>query len=527
MNVRDWLIVCLGTWMSGCSGPADETDSVATRTAPTTTAEIAPETDAVDDDNAGTRIPDDRLIEPISIEPAAGRAVESPQLPVTNAPPEHQAAVSDATSIALATAGPRRPADHRPIHNDARLAEFGIHRYESDRLKLYTDIDPAVAETLPPLIDQLYPVWVEYFGELPEAEDGSEFQLTGYLMGDTQTFIASGLLPEEFQSLQHGQHRGLEFWMYDQPTEYYRRHLLLHEATHCYMMIVPSPQVPPLWYLEGMAELLGVHQFDDEGHVNFAMMPPTSESVSGFGRVELIQQMIAEGRGLTIEGVSRLGVTAFTDSRSEPYAWSWAFCVFLDGHPRYHDRFRQLCLIRDGNELVRQLDASFRDEMSILWIEWELFISQIEYGYQIDRSAIDFRGGLPLAPGDSVTLDIAADRGWQPSLVRVEAGRSYRITANGEVTLADEPAPWVSTPRGISIRYAHGRPIGRLLAGIVGEHPPGNIGTCGLLHPIEVREGIEFSAAETGTLYLRINDRWSELDDNRGGYAVGIEGMER
>lgn len=516
MDARLALILFLTLLAAGCSGAAEESDAVATRAGDY--GEYATQAEGGDDSDA--RLADDLLIEPISIEPLDDAFAEPD--PLDPSP----SAISVTAPIGHSDDGPRRPADYRPVHNDTRLAEFGIHRYESERLRLYTDIDPTVAETLPEIVDQVYPAWIEYFGELPPAEDGSEFQLTGYLMANAQTFIAAGLLPEEFQELQHGQHRGLEFWMYDQPTDYYRRHLLLHEATHCFMTIVPSPQIPPLWYLEGMAELLGVHQFDEEGRARFAMMPPSSEAVSGFGRVELIQQMIAEGRGLTIEGVSRLGVAEFSESRSEPYAWSWAFCAFLDGHPRYHDRFRQLCLLRDGNELVRQLDASFHDEMAILWIEWELFISQIEYGHQIDRSAIDFRGGRPLAAGASATLEVAADRGWQPTDVRVEAGRAYRITATGEVSLADEPRPWVSTPRGISIRYAHGRPIGRLLAGIVGEGPPGEIGTCGLLHPIEVGEGVEFTASEAGTLYLWINDRWSELDDNRGGYTVTIEGIE-
>ena len=513
MSRRLWIIVSLLLLSSGCAEHPDRSQTASTQTSLDNSIRQTEDSEPTPSvENSQPR--DERLIEPISIDPIST--------------PEEQTQVAQTSPSAQfgnQPRSPRRPADHRPTHNDARLAEFGIHRYESNRLRLYTDIDPDIAVALPTLIDQLYPVWVDYFGELPEAEDGSEFQLTGYLMSEADPYIAAGLLPAEFRTLQHGQHRGLEFWMYDQPTDYYRRHLLIHEATHCFMTIVPSRQLQPLWYLEGMAELLGVHEFDDDGSATYSLMPRSSESVSGFGRVELIQQMIAEGRGLTVAGVNKLGVPEFSESRSEPYAWSWAFCRFLDSHPRYRGRFRELCYLRDGIDFVQGLDAAYHDDMSILWIEWELFISQIEYGHQIDRSAIDFQGGVPLAPGESVTLDIAADRGWQPSGVRVEAGRTYRISATGEITLADEPVPWVSTPRGVSIRYAHGRPIGKLLAGVISEQPPGDIGTCGLLHPIEVNEAVEFTPSEAGTLYLRINDYWSELDDNRGGYEAIIQSL--
>src|SRR5262245_34936226 len=46
-----------------------------------------------------------------------------------------------------------RPSDDRPKHDDAKLEKFGIHKFESKRLILYTDIDPEIAKTLPPYVD--------------------------------------------------------------------------------------------------------------------------------------------------------------------------------------------------------------------------------------------------------------------------------------------------------------------------------------------------------------------------------------
>ena len=48
----------------------------------------------------------------------------------------------------------------------------------------------------------------------------------------------AGLLPDNLPSFLNGRHRGQEFWLNDQDQDYYRRHLVIHEATHCYMTII-------------------------------------------------------------------------------------------------------------------------------------------------------------------------------------------------------------------------------------------------------------------------------------------------
>ena len=53
------------------------------------------------------------------------------------------------------------------------------------------------------------------------------------------------------------------------------------------------------------------------------------------------------------------------------YAWSWALCKFLDSHPRWHARFRQLAIhVRDP-----QFNQRFREE----------FHDQVGFGQMPDR----------------------------------------------------------------------------------------------------------------------------------------------
>jgi hypothetical protein len=412
-----------------------------------------------------------------------------------------------------------RPSDQRSRYDAARAAELGIARYESKRLLLYTDIDPEIARTLPPLFDQAYDAWNEYFGALPPDREGTEYQVTGFIMQDKDRFREAGMLPAEARALLvHGIHRRNEFWMNAQDYDYYRRHLMVHEGTHCFMTTMPLAPLP-VWYYEGMAELFGTHRLDTEGRATFRVMPGAAENFDGFGRVEMIRNAVKEGRCLTPQGVVDLTMKEFAESKSDPYAWSWALCKFLDTHPRYRERFRELADNLDGNEFARRMQSSFGSD-AVLWVEWELFVRNLVYGYDIERAAIDFRRGEPLPAGGSIATDIRADAGWQSSGVWVEAGRTYSITAAGQVSLAQEPKPWISEPAGVSIRYASGKPIGRLVAGIQSETPPTGTGEGALWKVIDVGPAATTTPTVDGTLYFRVNDFWNELADNQGAYRV-------
>lgn len=415
-----------------------------------------------------------------------------------------------------------RPSDRRPQHDDARAAELGIARYESRRLLLYTDIEPEIASTLPRLMDQAYEVWAGYFGDLPPDRDGTDFQMTGYIMRERDRFIAAGMLPENLPDFPHGRHRGAEFWMNDQPYEYYRRHLLLHEGTHCFMTIMPERRLP-IWYLEGMAELFATHTLDESGRGVLGVMPHASEAFIGFGRVQMLRQAIASGNALTIEGVTALGTQEFSRSFKEPYAWSWALCRFLESHPRYRDRFHDAAVNLDAGDFSERLAAAYAPDMVPLQAEWSLFTRTIDYGYDVERHVIDFAPALPLPAGKSlaVSVSVSADRGWQPTGVTIEAGCSYRVTADGRVTLAQTSKPWASEAQGISIEYAEGKPIGRLI-GCVYDEARGQFS-----EPLDIGPQSELRPDATGHLYLRVNDHADGLKDNSSSYRVSVERLSQ
>ena len=300
-----------------------------------------------------------------------------------------------------------RKSDVRPRHDDAKLAEFGILAYESKRLKLYTDIDPKLAAKLPPLIDAAYIAWEAYFGKLPANRERTDFQVTGYLMADKGRFRDAGLIPANLRSFVNGRHREAEFWMNEQQYDYYRSHLVIHESTHCFMEAIAGQryyQELPAWYWEGMAELFGTHGIDKEGKVRFRVMPDDRENFAGLGRVTLVREAVDAGKRRSVVGVARLRARDFIGN--DAYAWSWALCKFLDTHPAYQKRFREFGSLLTGSRFKQAWRKFVTDQQTPLVAEWALFVNDLQYGYDIERAAIEFRPGKPLADGPQQSVGI-------------------------------------------------------------------------------------------------------------------------
>jgi hypothetical protein len=235
----------------------------------------------------------------------------------------------------------------------------------------------------------------------------------------------------------------------------------------------------------------------------------------------MIREDVAAGRTCTLDDVLSFRGRNFL--RDEAYAWSWALCYFLDTHPRYRGRFRQLgdCLtFKAFRRTFRELFDRDRPDMRT---EWALFVHNLQESYDVERAAIEFQPGSPLSgPGDSRTTTIAADRGWQSGGVFVEQGETYRITASGRFTLAQHPKPWTSEPQGISFRYFGGRPLGELHAAVrAADASPDDAES--MLQTATIGRESLFQPPATGTLCFRLNDSWSELADNTGNVQVTIE----
>lgn len=483
--------------ISGCGSDSTPTERVAEKTEVIVSTEPAPEPQPTSTKSAPQ-------VKPQQNSPAKPESLQ----PITAAPPE-----------------PRqpeklyRPSDTRPVHNNERLALLGIHCYESPRLKLYTDIDPEIAKRLPAVIDEAYPALEKYFGPLPPNREGTEFQVTGYIMQDRELFKKAGLIINSLLEIINGRHLKAQFWMEAQSEEYYQRHLMLHEYTHCYSMIMENIGAP-VWYLEGIAESIATHSYDQDGKIRLNVIPDNKNKFGGLGRITLIEEDVLAGPPKSMYEVMSFQPSDFIDD-TRAYAWSWALCQFFDKHPQYQQQFRELSRHLQGLDFAKHLAKLTRGKQSDLNAAWLLFAKNLMHGYDVERATVSIEPGLPLASGTSQSVTVLSNRGWQSSRVGVEKGETYEISAEGMVTLAQQPKPWESTADGISFRYFKGRPLGRLIMLIKPAEDADDLSP--MLQEYPLGANATWMAPVSGTIYFRLNDSWDELADNRGQVTVKID----
>ncbi len=410
-------------------------------------------------------------------------------------------------------ANPGDRATLRPI-DDARAAAAGIRKLTGKRLTLYTDLPPSPAvDELPQVFDAAFPQWCKLFGI--DAAKHDAWQMRGFLMTDRTRFEAVGLCPAEIPQFLNGYTRNHEFWWYNQASEYYRRHLMLHEGTHGIMFTLQDSG-GTAWYMEGVAELAATHRWQN-GKLTLAQFPASPDDVPKLGRIETVTRDIEKETGLSLLEVFGLKNAAF--SKFEPYAWTWATTAFLYEHPRYRERFRQLMRSRAGDDFNDRLRQAYADDSRELAVEWQVFIAGLAHGYDFERTQVDLTEGKPLTADNSLKLTVVADRGWQNTGVLVEAGKQYKLAASGRYQLATAPKPWISEPGGVTVRYHHGLPLGTLIAVVNSEGPEGG---SSLVKPDVIGAGATLLPKATGTLFLKINDSPGELADNAGSASVEI-----
>jgi hypothetical protein len=430
----------------------------------------------------------------------------------------------------------KRPQLARPRKlDDERLKAGGLRKLTGKHLTLYTDLpsSPAVDE-LPEVWDQAYPQWCEFFRV---KEDGSApWHMRGFLMsaGSRRKFHDLDVIPPQVPDFQAGYTLNYEFFMYEQESDYYRRHLMLHEGTHGFMWTMLGPCTSP-WYAEGTAELLGTHLWE-KGKLTLRQFPRNREETAYHGRIKLVKEVYAQDRApalnAIVAAVFDLHKGPATDrDRQEGYAFCWATAAFLDGHSRYRERFNLLCSkMRTAGAIPGQFRLWYEHDWNDLMEEWQVFVSGLEYGYDLTRNEIAFARGTPL-PAAGAAAKVHADRGWQSAAVTLEAGKTYELTASGRVVLAKEPKVWESEADGLTIRYQQGMPLGKLVAAVrvesdqrekLSEQDAATLQVSPLLRPVEIGRSAKLTPQFTGTLYLKINDSPAELADNSGELEVRV-----
>jgi hypothetical protein len=409
-----------------------------------------------------------------------------------------------------------------PHLDEGKIRAAGIRRLDGRQITIYTDLPAAPAiDELPQAFDEAVPLWSAYFGVEPAKVQS--WKVTASVIKDRERFMGAGLYPDRLPDFPHGYTLGSQLFLYDQPSDYFRRHLLLHEGTHAFMLRWLGGAGPP-WYMEGMAELLGTHHWAD-GQLTLGVMPKTKDEVPYWGRVKIIKDAYKAGEPLSLIDIMRYDAQAHI--RVEAYGWCWAAAAFLDAHPKTQTAFRQLkSRAHDRSlEFSKQFYEAVKHDWPAIVEDWQIFVAECDYGYDFARAAVKRMPPAAL-PENGGEISISADRGWQSTGFRLEPGRTYTVEAHGRYELKSDPAPWPCEAGGITLRYANGHPLG-ILMGALGDLEADPPTYSPLASPVPLGLSAELAPESAGTLYLKINEPASALSDNSGTLTITIRQKEK
>ncbi|MEM9646163.1 MAG: hypothetical protein AAF989_14330 [Planctomycetota bacterium] len=402
---------------------------------------------------------------------------------------------------------------------------LGLQRARGRHIDLVTDLtDREFAADLVQSFDAAVSQWAGFLN-LPEG-GVDNWKVNAYVMRDARKFRDTGLLPRSVADFPFGTARGNTLWTHDQPSDYYNRHLLLHEGVHA-LMADQFGGTGPTWFMEGTAELLSVHA-GAGGQTTVNRVPVNRESTQAWGRFKLLSQRRDQKRIKTIKDVMRLRRKLNGDVES--YGWSWAVVMLLSQYPDTRSVLVEAS--REGRDatsnFTRRFYSELVDEWPILQARWKMMMLELDYGFDWSREVInitldDESVSNEMLNGD-FTLDVVANQGWQSSGRIFEPGTRIRIRATGEIVLAETTRPWVSLPSGITFRQARGRPIGELLACVLPVRAEEQE-FVRLPAVVPVGSECELEIVERSWLLFRVNDALGEMSDNEGSYRVNLSAV--
>ncbi|MFN3189847.1 MAG: hypothetical protein ACE361_04935 [Aureliella sp.] len=397
-----------------------------------------------------------------------------------------------------------------------------FRRIEGRHVTYLTDL-PAQAsvDELPEIFDAAMPQWCEFFGV--SAAEVADWKATGHIMLDRGRFNAAGLIPPHLPAFPYGFQYGDAFWVVEQPSDYYRTHLALHEGTHWFMSRHFGSNAPP-WVMEGMAELLGTHRWKN-GELQLGVLPADKRLFPYWGRISRIKQDLESGVAPALETILQYDNTAHR--RVEAYAWSWAAVLFMRSHPRTRDAFQEMLdqPHRPDATQTNWLIDRLRKQWPRIRAEWRAFVSDLDYGYRVESGLLQVSDRPTLVGKNPSRFEIASDQSWQASQLYAKKGTRLSIRAEGEFRVVAEQPPWICRPDGVTLEYFRGRPLGQLVVAFVAPERATKVTEEIVVFTVGSEAEIEVPA--TGELHFRVNEASRDLVDNVGQIEIQIQAISQ
>lgn len=397
----------------------------------------------------------------------------------------------------------------------------------STSLVIHTDLPDAAVQELIDRLEQTLKVVAKYFGRAPKGT------LECFVVGDLENWSDASLKHPLARVVITGvggatigtRDRAGDRWV-NKATVYCsdRPGIAEHEIVHAYCSQTFGATGPD-WFKEGFAEMIH-HQRLAGNAVN---CPPAYIVDVRDERQVGIPEIVGKGRftrGIADVFAGMLNDSGIRDGddRCVPvrywlphctesvvavkphYHRAWALCHFLYQNPNYSQRFRVLSkryVSQSGESFQRLFGSAHRE----LCFEYDQFVRNIGLGYRVDKCRWNWNARFqPCQVGRTVSAEVQADEGYQPSGLVVTAGREYDCTLAGQWS-TEADGPWLDARDSETMD-------GPIEAVIFDEYHLGS--------PFELTAGKSFISQQSGKLYLRCRDDWCGISDNRGSVRVRI-----
>jgi hypothetical protein len=393
----------------------------------------------------------------------------------------------------------------------------GFAKLSGKHLTLITDlpVDDDV-RAFPEVFDQAFPSWCNRFAV--DVRKTTDWRVTCYLMLDRQRFKEAGFIPGDFPEFPNGWQFGDKIWVVEQPSPYYRRHLLLHEGTHWFMHRKYGFYNTP-WLLEGIAELLGTHRWQDS-QLSMGIIPATKSEVPFWGRFKDIKEQCESSLAPSFEDILRYDSTAH--KRVDAYAWSWAMVLFLENHPDTAKVFGALLKqpAMESKDVERWLRGRLAMKLPRIRAAWRAFVTDLDYGYSLKPGLLQLSEN-PTPLESTVEIEIQSNLGWQGSGIRVEADQTLSITSTSIYTVAQQPKPWKSSTAGVTLEYYRSQPLGKLMMLVL--DPQTSEHSTELVDLIPVGDKLTLTSKSSGELFFKVNEPAAGLENNQGTLIIKLD----
>jgi hypothetical protein len=420
---------------------------------------------------------------------------------------------SDAPSL-ISAAIPAKP---KPVElpDEESLDEQGLSRIDAAPFIFISDLR---VDQLQPIIDTapaLIVTWDQTFGPMTKAPTWVVF-----IMEKVEPFKRLNLLPRDGAAVPHGLQLEDRVWIRVQETEYYTRHLFLHEATHARMMAVSQFQGDgTLWFHEGIAEYIATHIIDTATlRIQLTAWPRDPRQLPGWNHFTKLQEANKADRTSTLPWILAYQADSYRRRDGQPYADSWALCQFLSLHPQYRDALSRCLKSSNWESVLQELTEPLLKDSTIQveWLAWLAAISPRDDSIQPVVS---------LPSMEAVTLAPFPVQTWVDSSSGQLSGGPTEIKVDGRVKIRVKDREVSSGPDGVTVEYRHGYPLGAVLGVITRRDLKGQVANP-FSHPRIIGERAKFDMAADESLYLSINQLPQSIIPDQPAYRVRIPASE-